>query len=415
MIDLDEITTSQRALDIRDAVAFLQAQDHTKVDAVLPLTHVTARRGHLVVKADVVLDDRGAGGVTQIGGTYRISSVCMGDLATKLGVPVKTLRRWHETRTDIFDEVINRLIHGCISDDVLAESDPRNITFRAFRSEDPATPGIARALLSDSYKIIDNLPVLSAVIQGVRRAGLAVEIPTGGCNITDSRMIVDFVCPEVGEMAPILLGGYRTVFDGPNPVLRAGWTPERARAAAAAEGKGYEPGTEPVIWSGFRVSNDETGGGAFRITPRIVAQICRNGLQITQDVSSAIHLGSRNTEGLITWTEDTRAAELEVMTSRTADVVASFLSRDYLRTLIAGLEARAGKPVTDATQTVKAVTEALEFDEAVFTDVLEHFLACGQRTAGGLLNAWTSAAQVVADPIKADRMEATAIKILDLV
>ena len=36
--------------------------------------------------------------------------------------------------------------------------------------------GVARALLSDSYKVIDNLDALMATLDGIRQAG--VEVPS---------------------------------------------------------------------------------------------------------------------------------------------------------------------------------------------------------------------------------------------
>jgi hypothetical protein len=37
-----------------------------------------------------------------------------------------------------------------------------------------------------------------------------------------------------------------------------------------------------VVFSGFVISNSETGCGAFTLTPRLVVQVCRNGMTITR-------------------------------------------------------------------------------------------------------------------------------------
>ena len=55
--------------------------------------------------------------------------------------------------------------------DVLAEPDARNFLVRCFRG-DPGQPGVARALLSDSYKVMDNFDLLLAVLDGVTQAGV---------------------------------------------------------------------------------------------------------------------------------------------------------------------------------------------------------------------------------------------------
>ena len=60
-------------------------------------------------------------------------------------------------------------------------------------------------------------------------------------------------------LAPALLAGYRTPFTG----------------AAGAD--------NPVVFAGFVITNSETGCGAFTLTPRLVVQVCRNGMTITRD------------------------------------------------------------------------------------------------------------------------------------
>jgi hypothetical protein len=55
------------------------------------------------------------------------------------------------------------------------------------------------------------------------------------------------VAPGVRALAPALLAGYRSLFGGRVYVPGGAWPPEQARAAAR-EGRGYEPGTEPVLF-----------------------------------------------------------------------------------------------------------------------------------------------------------------------
>jgi hypothetical protein len=69
-----------------------------------------------------------------------------------------------------------------------------------------------RAFLSDGYKIIDNLDVLLAVLDGVRQAGAPVQVD--GCDLTERRMYVRVVCEQVRVLAPALLAGYRSPFTG---------------------------------------------------------------------------------------------------------------------------------------------------------------------------------------------------------
>src|SRR5260370_40449694 len=96
---------------------------------------------------------------------------------------------------------------------------------------------VAWAILSDGYKFIDNLDVLLAALDGVRQSGVPVQVD--GCDLTERRMYVRVVCEQVRTLAPALLAGYRSPFTG----------------AAGAD--------NPVVFSGFMLTNSETGCGAF--------------------------------------------------------------------------------------------------------------------------------------------------------
>ena len=188
---------------------------------------------------------------------------------------------------------------------------------------------MARALLSDSYKVIDNLDALMATLEGIRQAGTDVQFD--GLDLTERRLYARVVAPQIRAYAPALLAGYRSPFGGEIYIPGRAWTPEQARAAAAREGRGYKPGTEPVLFAGFVITNSEVGDGAWSITPRIVAEICGNGLLITADVARAVHLGGKHEDGVIRYTADTLEKELALITARARDAVATFLSPQYLQ------------------------------------------------------------------------------------
>jgi hypothetical protein len=66
-------------------------------------------------------------------------------------------------------------------------------------------------MLSEKYKITDNLDVLMAVLEGIRRTGGAhPDLPLR----PDRRMYVKVRCPEVTAYARRLLADYRSLFSG---------------------------------------------------------------------------------------------------------------------------------------------------------------------------------------------------------
>ena len=284
---------------------------------------------------------------------------------------------------------VNGWLHG--QTDPLGEkypADGRRFLLRTF-SPTSGDIGIARSLHSDRYSVVDNLDVLFAAMDGIRSAG--VDVQYASADLSERRMVVRFHSPEVSALAPELLKGYRTPSTG----------------ATGAD--------NPTVFGGFELSNSETGGGAFTIVPRLLVQVCNNGMKITKDAFRKVHLGGRLDEGVVRYSDETRRVQMELVTSTARDTVATFLDRDYLTTAIRGLEAKAGIEVTDPVGTVEMVAKAQHFTQEEQALILSHFIDGGQRTAGGIMQAITSAAQIVEDPDRAYEMESCAVAAMDLI
>jgi len=249
-----------------------------------------------------------------------------------------------------------------------------------------------------------------AALDGVRRAGVEVDID--GCDLTERRMYVRVVARQIQVFAPDLLAGYRSPWGGQD--VGRGWTPDRVARAAAGEGQAYAAGDEPIVFAGFEITNSEVGNGRFTITPRLTVQVCGNGLTITADALSKVHVGARLDEGVVKWSRDTERRALELVTAQSRDAVEHYLNPDYVKQKVTDIEAKAGRPVTDAPKTVEMVAKALSFTTDQQTTILDHFIRGGQLTAGGIMQAVTSAAQTVADADAAHAMEAAALRALDL-
>jgi hypothetical protein len=396
-----------RNATLPDMVGILKQQRVRRLDVVASAAAIHAHDGNLVI--DSTVTQLGAEGVTSAAGAYRPTAVADEGLADKLGINLAYLRRLRCSRPDLWDANVNGWLHG----NELAgyPPDDRKFLVRLFQPNVDGL-GVARAVLSDSYKVIDNLDALMATLDGIRQAG--VEVVFDGLDLTERRLYARVVAPSIRALAPALLAGYRSPFGGRTYIPGGNWTPEQARAAAAREGRGYEPGREPVLFAGFEVSNSEVGDGAWSITPRIVAEICGNGLPIVADVTRAIHLGTRQSEGIVRYSADTMDKELALITARARDAVATFLSTDYLKAAIGQLERRAGVPVTHPDQTVRRVAKAAKFSDEMTDQILGHFVRGGQLTAGGVMQAVTSVVQTLDDADAAHDLEAQAVRVLDL-
>lgn len=400
------ILTTRNAT-LADMVAILRNQRARRLDVVAPAAAIHAHEGNLVISGTV--QQVTADGVTSAAGIYRPTKVADEGISAKLGINLAYLRRLREQRPDLWDANVNGWLHG---DDLAGyPADDRTFLVRLFQADGDGL-GVARAMLSDSYKVIDNLDALMASLDGIRLAGTDVEFD--GLDLTERRLYARVVAPQIRAYAPALLAGYRSPFGGEVYIPGRNWTPGQARAAAAREGHGYEPGTEPVLFAGFVIANSEVGDGAWSITPRIVAEICGNGLQITADVARAVHLGSRHEEGVVRYTADTLEKELALITARARDAVTTFLSPDYLQAKVTEIQRKAGVPVRHPEETVRHVAKTAKISDEMADAILAFFIRGGQLTAGGVMQAVTSVAQTLDDADAAHDLEAQALRVMDL-
>lgn len=371
------VPLTARNAGLAELHALLRDQHARKVDVPVTTAQIRAAGTHLqLIDTPPVLSEAGVSDST---GLYLPTEICDQGLADKLSIPLPYLRRLRTHQPALYEANINTWLR----------SDDRRFLLRGLRGTGDAT-GVARAFLSDRYKIIDNLDVLMAALDGVRLAGVDIDID--GCDLTERRMYVRVVCEQVAALAPELLKNYRSPFTG----------------AAGAD--------NPLVFAGFVISNSETGCGAFTITPRLLVQVCRNGMTITADAHRHVHLGGRLDDGgsAVRWSSDTQDKNLQLITAQTRDAITTFLDTDYLTTKIRELTAAAGTEITDPDKTIQAVTTKLRFTDDQQREILRHFIRGGDLTAGGVMHAVTSVAQTVDDADTAHEMEAQALRALHL-
>lgn len=401
------IDTTARNASLGDLAELLKSQHARKVDVVASAAAIRSEEGRLVIRGtEPVLSEEG---VTTGDGRYLPTLVCDEGIAEKLKIPLPYVRRLRDERPDLYDQNVNGWLAGrrkkvrplmtahrqdgrlVRDEEILREAipgDQRSFLIRCFRGDEPGSEGIARAFLSDRYKMVDNLDALTAALDGVRAAGVEIEID--GCDLTDRRMYVRVKAPAVQALAPTLLKNYRSPFSG---LMGA---------------------DNPTVFAGFEISNSETGGGAFTITPRLVIQICSNGMKVTKDALRAIHLGGKQEEGVVRWSDDTNQKTIELIAAKTRDAVKTFLDVEYMKRVIDEAEEKSFVAVTDPAKQVQVIGKALTFSKETIDGVLDHFIKGADPTAGGLMNAVTSYAQTVDDADTASEIESQAFRALEM-
>ena len=385
---METIQTETRNADLPDLVDMLKAQSDVRYDVVVPASQIEMVGGDLIVKGGAarMTDD----GVTTADARLVPTPIFDEGVSNRFDIPLKYVRTLRGRVAGDIEQAPAKIAPTIYDENVnywLAASNKRHLV-RGFRTDNPDEPGIARALLSDRYRTIDNYDVLMATLAGVRAAG--VEVNIDGADLSDRRMSVRLSCPEVSAYANEILGGYRSPFTG-------------------------ETGSDnPTVFAGLVVKNSETGSGAFTIVPRLVVQVCNNGLQMTKDAMRAIHLGGKLDDGIVRWSDDTQQHELSLVTSKTRDAVATFLDIDYMKAKIADLQELAGVEVARPADTIQRVSRKVGWSETEQDEILHHFIHGGQTTALGIAQAVTSFAQTVKSIDRQDELETTAILAAEL-
>jgi hypothetical protein len=414
------IATTTRNADLGDLISLLKAQREVRLDAVVPASAIRSVNGVLHIPGmgtaaapDDVASFLAAAEGGPADGRFLPTTIMDGQIGDKLGVPIAYLRKMREQRPDLYDANVNLWLHGGHDADWTAEypADGRKFLVRTFADSEGGI-GVGRALLADRFKVFDNYDALMTVLDVVREKGIRIEVVSA--DLSETRMCVRVYAPDLAFPAPRLLDGYRSPLEGlgtPDSRLRRlveNYSPEHLGWDAS---KGETP---PIVFAGFEITNGETGGSALALSRRIVVNACKNGLKIAAGSLRKVHLGGRMDEGVVEWSGETQQRNIELIRSQVADYVTAALDVDATREVLGEIEAKAGTELAEAAEVIKIVARELSFSEDVERLVLDHFIRGGQTTAGGVLNAVTSAAQVVSDPDVAYDMETAGMKALDL-
>ena len=425
------IVTTARNADLQDVLGILKDQRARRLDIVANSPALRMDGGNLFV-ADALVGLGAGGAEERFEGEFVPTAICDEKMAARLDVPQAYFRRLRaQGRVDVLDANFNMLMHGggeiTVDEDgphAQFPADPREHLVRLLQG-DPGKPGVARAMMSRKYKFIESLDWLLAVLAGVNGAGATPLPPV--CDLSDRRFYMRLEMPQVAALAPKLLDGYRNPFGGAEARQRAGfgdralrqherhgqWTVAGALAAAMAEGQGYEPGKEPVVWAGIVCSDSDTGDGSAYIAPQLRVRVCRNGLTMDMLADKQVHLGGAQNVGAVDWSQETAERELALVTSQVTDLVRQWCSQEWLNEQVAKVEAMASAPVTNAQAQVKEVAKATGFSQVQTDAILALFIDGGQATAGGLANAVTAQAQIVGSPEEAHFLERHALEAME--
>jgi hypothetical protein len=223
--------------------------------------------------------------------------------------------------------------------------------------------GEARGFLSDRYRQMDNLEILTRLLPVIQKLP-AVNWAQSSLQVTDQKMYLQLV-------------------DWSKPAIIKSGTHERM---------------DDVLQRGVVISNSEVGLGSFSVQPLVFRQVCSNGMIISEYAARKFHVGGKNTaDAGITWQSDTHRARNETTILEMRDLMIAAMSDEFLAKVAARAQDAADQSIKGAevVNAVTNVTERFRLTQDERSSVESHFIEGGDLSLWGLVNSITRAAQDV--------------------
>jgi hypothetical protein len=345
----------QRKIDFKELFNQLKEQQIVKKDLIVPSKNIRMVGSEFIINEvedsalNQLLANSGVDPVDETTYTLNPLDHFHNNIAAKLDINNRYYKKMNvEKHLDLLNANVNYWL-GVMN---------KSYMLRTFLKDNG--DGIARAFLSNSYKIIDNLDILSAVISALGNT----DIICTQADISDTNMYVVFENPNVKIDAGDLLDRYNNPQDPNN--------------------------RETGFTAGFTLRNSEVGQGSYSITPRGLFVRCGNGQTSKEDAKSTKHLGARLDDGQINWSDDTIQKHQELIMCQTKDVIKHFMTEEYLQTMLDKLrkakDVEYSKPM-DAVRNVSK--DYFGLGKTDTEKVLEAFIRGNDNSGLGVIQAHT--------------------------
>lgn len=249
--------------------------------------------------------------------------------------------------------------------------------------------GQVRAILSDSYRPLDNLDLAEAVLPKLA----SLEAEPVSCEVTEARMYIKAVTPKVQAVLNKIDPSRHDTIGKVNDIIQAG-----------------------VV-----VSNSEVGHGSLRVEAMTYRLICLNGA-IHEAAIRKAHLGrgSRGQDAIEDAREffrtETRIADDRAFFLKVQDAVAAMFDVTKFAARIDQYRDAADRRIThpEIPQVVEVVGNRYQLNDGEKKSVLRHLIEGGSLTAFGIGNAITRAAQDCDLYDRASDLESFGAKVFEL-
>jgi hypothetical protein len=273
-------------------------------------------------------------------------------VGSALGIPAKYYDMMKKQKPDLLAENVN----AWFSD--------RDQSYM-IRSMDYGFGRVARALLSDRYRRIDNLEIASAILPlFAGQEGMEVM----SCEVTENRLYLKVVNHRL-EMACV---GDR-------------------------------------VQAGVLISNSEVGLGAVSVQPLVYTLACTNGMVVSSLGERKTHVGRAAKaleDSFFLYSDETMEAEDKAFMLKLRDTTMAAIEEARFAQIVGKLEESAGAKITGRVQDVIELTgKAYDLNQFEQDNILNYLIQGGDLSLYGLSNAITRTSQDVESYDRATALE----------
>ena len=234
------------------------------------------------------------------------------------------------------------------------------------RTMDYGTGRVARALLSDRYRRIDNMEIASAVLPLFAGSD---QYEVVSSEVTEDRMYLKILSRRL-EME-VVPGDY--------------------------------------VQAGVVISNSEVGLGSVNVQPLVYRLVCSNGLIVNDMGERKNHVGRAAKaveDSFHIYSDETMEAEDKAFLLKLRDVTMAAIEEGRFAQVVGKLKESAGIPITGkVTEVVELTGKTYGFNTDEQDSILRYLISGGDFSKYGLSNAITRASQDVESYDRATALE----------
>ena len=274
-------------------------------------------------------------------------------VASALGIPAK----YYDIMQSQKPELLAQNVNAWLSD--------RDNSYMV-RTMDYGTGRVARALLSDRYRRIDNMEIASAVLPLFAGSD---QYEVVSSEVTENRLYLKIVNRRM-EMAVV-------------------------------------PGD--IVQAGVMISNSEVGLGSVSVQPLVYRLVCTNGMIVNDMGERKNHVGRAAKaveDSFHIYSDETMEAEDKAFLLKLRDVTMAAIEEGRFAQVVGKLKESVGIPITGkVTEVVELTGKTYGFNSDEQDSILQYLIAGGDLSQYGLSNAITRASQDVESYDRATALE----------